>query len=276
MADILDEPKPFAEALKHFGDKIIMPTNLDTAGLRQLDAGMRRGALYSAKTEMTRHLENIKGVVQGVLNPQVIERADRITADNPTGKVEVGLDPASAKLKLLQGLREQGYIPNPDEAGTLKDLSSDARLGLVVKTNVELAQGFGHFIRANDPDVLDAFPAQELIRFTPHAKQRDWPGRWRTAAAASGDTDAIRILNETGRMIARTDSPIWDSLGSSDLFPDGLDNPYPPFAFNSGMGVAAVDFDTAEKLGLVTPTNIPKPRILDFLSFFDFTGGSDT
>jgi len=41
-------------------------------------------------------------------------------------------------------------------------------------------------------------------------------------------------------MIALKDDDVWDQLGSSDFFPDGLDNPYPPFAFNSGMDVRDV------------------------------------
>ena len=52
-------------------------------------------------------------------------------------------------------------------------------------------------------------------------------------------------------MIALKDDPVWEQLGSSDLFDDGLDNPYPPFAFNSGMDVQDVDRDEAIKLGLI-------------------------
>ncbi len=65
-------------------------------------------------------------------------------------------------------------------------------------------------------------------------------------------------------MIALKNDPIWSRLGSSDLFEDGLDNPYPPFAFNSGMGVRDVARDEAEQLGLLEPNQEVFPRDLSF------------
>ena len=48
-------------------------------------------------------------------------------------------------------------------------------------------------------------------------------------------------------MIAKKDSPIWQELGSED---DGLGNPYPPFAFGSGMGWEIVSQSEIDELGL--------------------------
>lgn len=264
----LDHPAPFADAIKSLFARVTMPTSLDTAGLRAIDAETRRQSLFSAQTMMSDYLDDIRGVVESVLNPVTGVSKARVTKDNPEGFVTVGLDPASAKLKLLNSLRDKGYLPPEGKGGTLQDLSSDRRLSLVVKTNVELAQGAGHFIQSQDKDVIEAFPAQELVRFEARNKQRDWPERWRRAADYSGDDDAARVLDEHDRMIARKDSPIWDALGSSDLFDDALDNPYPPFAFNSGMWVVDVDFETAEKFGLVTLDNLPEPQELDLGNLF--------
>jgi hypothetical protein len=181
------------------------------------------------------------------------------------------LDPATARVKLKQALQDQGYSPAEGERGTIKDLSSDARINLVVKTNVELAQGAGRFIQENsDPDIVDLWPALELVRYESRAKPRDWESRWRTAAEDSGDDDALRMLNERGRMVARKDSPIWDSLGSSDLFPDALDNPFPPFAFNSGMWTEEVSRDEAIRLGLIKDGDKVAARPLDIESLFNF------
>jgi len=66
-------------------------------------------------------------------------------------------------------------------------------------------------------------------------------------------------------MIALKNSDIWDRLGDSNTFPDALGNPYPPFAFNSGMGVEDVSRTEAEQLGVIerfTPTPPPRERAL--------------
>ncbi len=60
------------------------------------------------------------------------------------------------------------------------------------------------------------------------------------------------VALESGRMVARKDSPIWQALGDgAGGFDDTLGTPYPPFAFGSGMGVEDVDRDTAMSLGLI-------------------------
>ncbi len=61
-----------------------------------------------------------------------------------------------------------------------------------------------------------------------------------------------------GRMIARKDDPVWDQLGSSALFEDGLDNPYPPFAFNSGMGIREVPREECVALGVIEADEVPQ------------------
>ncbi|MDD5676585.1 MAG: hypothetical protein PHW60_01160, partial [Kiritimatiellae bacterium] len=41
-------------------------------------------------------------------------------------------------------------------AGTIKDLSSDARLNLIIRMQTEMALGLGKFIQSQDPAALDA------------------------------------------------------------------------------------------------------------------------
>jgi hypothetical protein len=80
-----------------------------------------------------------------------------------------------------------------------------------------------------------------LIRIYPRKVPRDnWPARW---TAAGGKLYA-------GRMIAEKSSPVWEQLGSTDLFSDGIGTDYPPFAFNSGMGWSQVSKGTCERLGV--------------------------
>jgi hypothetical protein len=267
LSDLL----PFEEAVKSHGIKTILPTSLDTATLRQLEASLRRQSFFSAQTLQEDLLQQYFNDIASILNPVTEQRADRVTPENPQGNVTTGYNEATARLNAKELLQKLGYQPAEGERGTLKDLSSDTRINLVIKTNTEMSQGAGNFIQGNDPAVLDAFPAQELVRFEQTKKQRDWHSRWLEAAVYSGDTDAARVLADFGRMVARKDSPIWDAIGSSELFDDGLDNPYPPYAFNSGMWVQDVSFATAEGMGLVTLDNIPEPQALDIESLFKAT-----
>ena len=85
----------------------------------------------------------------------------------------------------------------------------------------------------------------------------------------SGDTDAARVLAESDRMVALKASPIWDSLGNgAGGYDDTLGNPYPPFAFNSGMWTDDVSRTDAEELGLITPGQKAQPAELDLRNLF--------
>jgi hypothetical protein len=67
-------------------------------------------------------------------------------------------------------------------------------------------------------------------------------------------------------MIALKDDPIWDALGNwtgedenGKEVSDSLGNPYPPFAFNSGMWFKEVARPECYKLGLLQPTQKQNP-----------------
>lgn len=263
----LTDLQPFSQALRLHSGRAVMPTALDSAALRQLDAATRRQSFFSAETMFGNYLDQLKADVESILNPVTDQRADRITEQNPQGNVTTGLDPATAHLRAKQLLQRLGYAPAEGEQGTIKDLSSDARVNLVVKTNVELAQGAGAFIQGQDPAVLEAFPCWELYRLEDRKQERNWPARFRLCAQIVGDVDAARVLDQTGRMIARKDSPIWQALGDGlDGSDDTLGNPYPPFAFGSGMWTKNVAYDEAEQLGFVNLNTVVESNLPDDLA----------
>ena len=167
-------------------------------------------------------------------------------------------DQATVRLGIKQFLDDLGYTPEEGKEFGLQDLGSDRRINLQIETNVQTAQGFGWFVQGNQEAVLDQWPAQELYRaLVPKGgveAERDWAERWEEAGGEFiGD-----------RMVALKTDPVWAKLGSSALFPDGLDNPWPPFAFNSGMDVRDVDRAEAEELGLLEPSTTLLPRKVDF------------
>ena len=265
---LLDALHPFSAAVKALDVKEILPTDMTSADLRLVDAGIKRQSFFSAQTLLTDLLDGYKEKIASIVNPVTTQRADHVTEENPLGNVTTGLNDAQARTEIKQLLQSLGYSPAAEDRGTLKDLSSNARINLVIRTNTQLAQGAGHFIQQNDPDVVNAFPALELVRFEERNVPRDWEQRWREAARASGDLKAYAALADGGRMVALKNSPIWDSLGDSDLFADGLDNPYPPFAFNSGMWTQDVSYDEAVELGLLADGETPEANPLDLANLF--------
>ena len=248
---IFNEPATFSEAVSALADKDLLPTDLDTAGLRALDASLRRQSLFSAQTTNEYLLEKYQGFISSLLNPTTEQRPDRITAANPLGNVTVGMNPVTVRAAIQQYLKEIGYSAAEADKGTIKDLSSDQRITLVVRTNSEMAQGQGNWLQAQRAGVLDAFPADELFRLEDRAKKRDWLARWRLAGDQTDDPIGTGwTITPDLRMIALKNHPIWAELGSSDNFDDGLDTEWPPFAFNSGMWVRDVSRAECDAIGL--------------------------
>jgi len=247
---LFDGPTTMTEAVKALLAKDIMPTALDTDGLRALDASLRAQSLFSAETLSTGLLERYRDLLTSILSPAATGEGEERPAFNPT----------YARAEIKKFLDDMGYSPDPDIAGTIKDLSTDARINLVVETNRDMAQGQGKWIADQDETILDQWPAQELFRAEARKVPRDWISRWRLAGGQTGDAIGTGwTITEDGRLIALKNHDIWNLIGSSDLFSDGLDQPWPPFAFQSGMWVQDIDRDEAESLGLITADGKVEP-----------------
>lgn len=232
---IFKTPIPFEEALQSRQVKALLPTTLSSGELMEIAPDLRERSMFSARTVNAEHLQRISDKIDTILNP--------VSEDGRT----VGLDWATARLELKQGLRSDGYLPDPDQFGTLKDLSSDVRLNTIIKTNVEMAQGYGQFAQGQDEAVLDQWPAQELFRAEGRKVPRDWESIWREHGGESFG----------GRMIALKDDPIWTEISAFGL-------PYPPFDFGSGMWVRDIDRTEAESLGLLNADQRVEPQSRGF------------
>jgi hypothetical protein len=234
---LFSKPVPFEEAADYAARKVALPSTLSSAELRALGPDLFRRALVSARVDNAKILGALQSQIDAALN-------------------DAGNLP-EARLAIQRALAEAGYQAPEGKEGTISDLATRKRQDLMLRTNLDTARGFGQALISNDADLLDGFPAWELVR----DEQRDvprgsdekslgWERRWLQAAQASGDGRAGAALANNGRMVALKSSPIWGMLGS--LWEDSLGNPYPPFAFNSGMGVEEVDREDAESLGLLT------------------------
>lgn len=225
---IFEKPLPLLEAIRKLGDRNPIASLLRSAEWADVPLALRERAQFSAGVENARVLDRFQ---------ESLSHAISLVQEELAGGKSAFVDRSSfigdlRRLVLEQGL---GAAPESAEAGTVQDLSSRARLGLIYDMQVKSAQGFARFKAGADPDLLDAFPAQEFLRVESRREERtDWPDRWIAAGGRFFGT----------RMIALKDDPVWRNLSR-------FGTPWPPFDFGSGMGVEDVSRDEAEALGLL-------------------------
>ncbi len=236
------------QALQQWRSRRAFPTDMTSAQIRSLSRELRMRSVFSARMTNAEAVQELADVVDEMLS----------------GKINM----ATGRLRMMRKLAELGYDPEkgfpgeigvvpPAERGSLRDLSSERRIDLMLETNMRQCANFGFWKQGQSDFALFAYPCYELVRIYPrvvprgmrlrqgaleHVRGEDWPSRWE----AAGGT-----FTDTGRMIARKDDEIWGRLGSSELFPDALDTFIPPFAFGSGYGWREVDRAESIALGVI-------------------------
>jgi len=226
---LFDKPIPFAEALQYRAAQAILPADAGSAEIARLGVEIRERALFSARTTNAGYLARMDRLLTAMASP---------AAQYAAGGMAV--DPATFRLRMRAELDKLGYVP--DRPGSLQDLGSDARLDLIVDMQLKQAHGYGRHVAAQDPDLLDLWPAQELVRVESRRDEREWRRRWVEAGGAL----------YAGRMVARKDDPVWVAISR-------FGTPYPPFDYNSGMGLRDIRRDEAEQLGVVKPSTVVQP-----------------
>ena len=208
--------------------KDLLPTSLGSEEIREQIAGdILRRSVFSARMASASYLAKIREVCAQVS--------------------EGSINLATARARLLETLSQMGH--SPLDGGGLTNPASIRRLNLIIDTQRQMAASVSR-IQTQTPAVLERWPAWELTRLVGKAVPReDWPARWRNAGESIGWEGALK-----DRFIALKTSPIWQALGDgAGGFRDTLGNPYPPFAYSSGMAWVAVDRETCERLGLSGP-----------------------
>ena len=201
----------------------ILRKNLVSSGLSSerwaaLSAAIRDRAFFSSRVESARFLGACRTRLAELLG------AARNADGAVTSRAQVVSD-------IMRAAREAGIATGK---GGLTDPGSAARANVIVDTNAGMAAGYARAEQANTYGARLAFPAQELVRVEERRKPRDWRSTW---TAKGGRLYA-------GRMVALKEGPIWTAISR-------FGHPYPPFDFNSGMGVEDVSFDDALALGVV-------------------------
>ena len=201
--------------------KSLAGSSISSATWTRVQAGLRDRAFFSATVENARILHDLRAACAAMANGSLSASEMRRDA-----------------RKMLERL---GYDAG-DRAGTIQDLRTRKRLDLIADVNVRQARGWAQHVEATSEGALRAFPAQELVRVTPRRVPRDWKERWRAAGGTFLDG---------GRMVALKTDPIWSAISR-------FGTPYPPFDFNSGMGVKDVSRSEAVKLGVLDPDAPPQ------------------
>lgn len=226
--------------------KAPLPTHLSSDEIReQLSADIRRRSLFSARTTEVGYLSRLQKVLAMIADGSI--------------------NNADARLKLVDQLDAFGYTPEGgfpgDEAlgvppaSGLSDLSGKRRLDLIIDTNREMAANAA-LVAKQTPAELELYPAWRLERYEGRREPRqDWAARWQSAGESVGWEGA-----DPSTFIALKSSPIWQALGDgAGGFTDTIGNPYPPFAFSSGMQWTPVTADVCRRRGL-SPDSATAPK----------------
>lgn len=220
------------KAVSKFGSRRATPSSRTSAEWERVAPALREKCFFSARVN--------DAEVLGKMRELLGEAIDSSKRDS--SKALVSQDKFISEMKDF--LRSRGYTMGGSK---LTDITSRRRLGLIYDMNIQEAREYARYVRGQDADALDMYPAQEFLRVESRRVPRtDWPARWRAAGGK------IR----GGRMVALKSDSVWTNLSR-------FGRPYPPFDYGSGMGVEDVDREEAIELGLL-PADEPSDEIPDF------------
>lgn len=228
------KPIPFQEAVDKIGTKSPIGSRLNSAEWSHLPVALRERGFFSATVENVRFLGRAQQFIGDYLSGAV--------ETLPNGKKALKAGSRAQFVRDMSAFaKAEGMGPlDPEDKGTIKDITSQARLSLIFNVQTQSAHDYGNWKQGQDPDVLDAYPAQRFIR--------------------DHSVNVKRVphqLNE-GRVELKSSLDFWVQMNVDFHVPWG------PWGFNSGMGVEDVDREEAEKLGLLKPGEAVQPVEKDF------------
>jgi hypothetical protein len=225
--------KPLAEVTASLSAKTPIGSVLNSADWQNVPVALRESAFMAAGVESVRALSEAQAGLQKILE----------LTRGPKGEVAMDRSKFIAEMQKLSnrlGLRN----PDPAKRGSVQDFGSERRLQLIFEQQIGQAQSKAYYLSGQDPDILDAWPAQELVRLRNAKAPRDWTRRWSEAGGKFYGS----------RMIALKTDPIWTKISR-------FGRPWPPFDYGSGMGLDEIDRESAEALGLIKPGERIEPSL---------------
>ena len=227
----LTQPVPFDQAVSRLAEKTPVASKLSSAEWRDMAVGLSDRAFFSAKVDDIRTVVSMQSKIQEALD----------LSSRDAGRAFMDKNNFIASMRA-----ELGAVPG--DSGDLQDLTSSRRLGLVYDFQVEDATEAGRHLVGQDPELLYAFPAKELIRLEARLEPREWTQIWQDAGGTVYPGD---------RLIARKDDPIWVAISD-------FGRPWAPYKFGSGMGDEDVDREEAIALNVISENDEVQPTLVDF------------
>jgi hypothetical protein len=216
-------PIPFTEALEKLGSKAVAVSKLDSSQWGAVPVEIRERAFFSSLIENARFLQRGRDAIADFLS------SARETL--PDGRTALKTGSRSEFVKLMREFAlAEGMGPlDPNDAGTIKDITSERRLGLIFDAQTRQAYAYGGWKQGLDPDILDEFPAQRLVRVQDVKEPRNAHQQYEGVAALKSDLNFwLRINQDFGV-------------------------PWGPWGWGCGHDVEDVDRAESEALGLIAP-----------------------
>ncbi|HWD19102.1 MAG TPA: hypothetical protein VHB20_07470 [Verrucomicrobiae bacterium] len=230
-------PQPWDDLVAKLGSQSIVGSTLNSFEWSNIPVGLRENAFFSSTVEDVRFLQSLRDA----LNDFLANNKETL----PDGSVALAMGSRAQFVRDMNELAvSRGLGPlDPDDAGTLKDITSQSRLSLIFNTKTQQMYSYGYWKQGMDPDLLDEFPAQRFIRVQ--------------------DVNKPRLVhqNNEGVVKLKTDLTFWLSMNDPSF--GGFGVPWGPWGFNSGMGEEDVDREESERMGLIKPGEKPDPIVKD-------------
>ena len=227
-------------AAENISSRVPVTSVLNSAEWADVPIALRGRAQFSATVESMRLMQRVQDRIEQAISQLRNERGVYINEPQFVAEMQ--------KIAREEGLDPRNLAETADRAGTIQDITSEKRLRLIYRTQIQMAHEYARWRKANDPAVLDAFPAQEFIRIQSRKIPRtNWPERFQEAGG--------KLIN--GRIIALISDPVWRKLSV-------FGNPYPPFDYGSGMGLRSLSRRETEALGLLKPGEKAKSSFEEF------------
>ena len=198
---------------RHLGRESL-PTGLSSYDIAKIPAAIRDRSFFASRVESARVVNLLRGLIDEAVNPA-------------SGAPVMSRASFIAEARIRLGAA-------PGDSGDLTDITSSRRLGLIYDMQIEEIAAYVRWKNWGSANRLLTYPCQELVRVRDSAVPRDWEERWASEGGEFPDR----------RMIARKTDPIWRNISRF-----GRD--WPPFDFNSGMGLREISRAEAERIGAI-------------------------
>src|SRR5258707_403317 len=187
------QPSELEIAIRKIAGRSPVGSILGSAEWQDVPVALRDRAFFSATIENARFLNTAQSFLNDFL------RNTRETL--PSGETALKADGRARFIAGMQQLAiEEGIGPiGKIQDKSVRDIRSNARLGLIFDTQVRSAYHYGNWRSGLTGPILDAFPAQKFVRY-PGAKVK-------------------RPLHERneGQIRLKSDIPFWLEMNAKDI-----------------------------------------------------------